>query len=380
MPASSHSILSCSSAERYIQCPPSVRLSEQFENKSSTFSEEGSVAHELAERKLLKAFGVTESYEPVDSHWVNQEMEEHTNSYVSYIMEIVKEIKDKGQDYIALVEQRVDLSDYAPECYGTADSIIYAIDNEGKGKLYLTDLKYGVGVRVESRMNAQLMLYALGALTIMDNLIDIDEIEMCIFQPRIGNISSFLMKKEDLLDWAEKVFKVQAKLAYEGKGDFKVGSHCRWCLCKQICKKRAEYNLELAKMEFKEPGLLTNEEIGMVLDKAEALASWAEDVKSYAFKEALSGHAIPGYKLVEGRSTRKYSDEVKVSSILINAGYDPFEKKLMGITTLTKLIGKNKFVELVEPYIVKPAGKPTLVKEDDPRPEFNNAINDFKDE
>ena len=375
MPASSHSILSCSSAERYIQCPRSVRLSEHFENKSSPFSEEGSVAHEMAERKLLKALGVTDKYEPVVSEWVNKEMEEHTNSYVSYIMEIVKSIKDEGKDFIALVEQKVDLSDYAPECYGTADSIIAT-----EGKLYVNDFKYGAGVLVKSEMNAQMMLYSLGALTLLDNLFDIEEIEMTIYQPRLGNVSSYLIKKEDLLKWANDVFVPQAKLAYEGKGEFKVGSHCRWCLCKQVCKARAEHNLELAKMEFKEPSLLTHEEIGEVLDKADALSAWAEDVKSYAFKEALSGHNIPGYKLVEGRSTRKISDEIKVGSLLVNEGFDPYEKKLMGITTLTKLIGKNKFVELVEPYIIKPAGKPTLVKEDDPRPELNNAINDFKDE
>ena len=375
MPASSHSILSCSSAERYIQCPRSVRLSEHFENKSSPFSEEGSVAHEMAERKLLKALGVTDKYEPVVSEWVNKEMEEHTNSYVSYIMEIVKSIKDEGKDFIALVEQKVDLSDYAPECYGTADSIIAT-----EGKLFVTDLKFGAGVLVKSEMNAQMMLYSLGALTLLDNLFDIEEIEMTIYQPRLGNVSSYLMKKEDLLKWANDVFVPQAKLAYEGKGEFKVGSHCRWCLCKQVCKARAEHNLELAKMEFKEPSLLTHQEIGEVLDKADALSAWAEDVKSYAFKEALSGHNIPGYKLVEGRSTRKISDEIKVGSLLVNEGFDPYEKKLMGITTLTKLIGKNKFVELVEPYIIKPAGKPTLVKEDDPRPELNNAINDFKDE
>lgn len=375
MPASSHSILSCSSAERYIQCPRSVRLSEHFENKSSPFSEEGSVAHEMAERKLLKALGVTDKYEPVVSEWVNKEMEEHTNSYVSYIMEIVKSIKDEGKDFIALVEQKVDLSDYAPECYGTADSIIAS-----PGKLYVNDFKYGSGVLVKSEMNAQMMLYSLGALTLLDNLFDIEEIEMTIYQPRLGNVSSYLMKKEDLLKWANDVFVPQAKLAYEGKGEFKVGSHCRWCLCKQVCKARAEHNLELAKMEFKEPSLLTHQEIGEVLDKADALSAWAEDVKSYAFKEALSGHNIPGYKLVEGRSTRKISDEIKVGSLLVNEGFDPYEKKLMGITTLTKLIGKNKFVELVEPYIIKPAGKPTLVKEDDPRPELNNAINDFKDE
>lgn len=375
MPASSHSILSCSSAERYIQCPRSVRLSEHFENKSSPFSEEGSVAHEMAERKLLKALGVTDSYEPVVSEWVNQEMEEHTNSYVSYIMEIVKSIKDEGKDFIALVEQKVDLSDYAPECYGTADSIIAS-----PGKLYVNDFKYGSGVLVKSEMNAQMMLYSLGALTLLDNLFDIEEIEMTIYQPRLGNVSSYLMKKEDLLKWANDVFVPQAKLAYEGKGEFKVGAHCRWCLCKQVCKARAEHNLELAKMEFKEPSLLTHQEIGEVLDKADALSAWAEDVKSFAFKEALSGHNIPGYKLVEGRSTRKISDEIKVGSLLVNEGFDPYEKKLMGITTLTKLIGKNKFVELVEPYIIKPAGKPTLVKEDDPRPELNNAINDFKDE
>jgi len=176
MLASSHSILSCSSAERYIQCPRSVRLSEHFENKSSPFSEERSLAHEMAERKLLKALGATDSYEPVVSEWVNKEMEEHTNSYVSYIMEIVKSIQDEGKDFIALVEQKVDLSNYALECYGTTDSIIAT-----EGKLYVTDFKFGAGVLVKSEMNAQMMLYSLGALTLLDNLFDIEEIEMIIY-------------------------------------------------------------------------------------------------------------------------------------------------------------------------------------------------------
>ena len=223
------------------------------------------------------------------------------------------------------------------------------------------------------------MCYALGAYDSFGALYDFKQISMTIFQPRRDNISTYVTEVDDLLRWANEVLMPAANLALEGKGEFKSGDHCVFCKAKAMCRKRAESNLELAKYDFKMPDTLEDLEISAILPKIEELVSWGNDVKEYALSRALSGVKFEGYKLVEGKSNRKYTDEEKVAKVVEEEGYDPYEKKLLGITDMTRLLGKKKFNELLNDYIVKPKGKITLVPESDARAEIkNDAKEDFK--
>lgn len=276
-------------------------------------------------------------------------------------------------DLIALVEQEVDFSKWVPLGFGTADAIIVA-----DGILIIVDFKYGRGVAVSAERNPQMMLYALGALELFDHLYDIDLIRMCIFQPRLANVSEWEVSRDELLAWADGELAAKAKLAHEGKGDFASGDHCRFCKAKAVCRRRAEENLELARLEFADPPTLTDAEIAEVLSKADALASWATDVREHALQQALSGKEWPGFKLVEGRSNRRYTSEAAVAEAVADAGFDPYERRILGITAMTKLLGRKRFDELLGQYIEKPAGKPTLVPEGDKRPAINSAKQDFQ--
>ena len=276
-----------------------------------------------------------------------------------------------------MAEQRLDFSRYVPGGFGTGDCIIVADD-----VLTVIDFKYGKGVAVEAEYNPQMMLYALGALEMFSILYDINEVKMVIFQPRIENISEFSMPVSDLMNWAENELKPKAELAAKGEGEFCAGEHCRFCKVKATCRKRAEYNLAIAKYDFAPPDMLQDSEIAMILERADSLTAWAADVKEYALSEALKGRKWNGYKVVEGRSNRKYTDEKAVVSAVKAAGKDPYsEPKILGITEMTKMLGgKKKFEELLSKYVYKPQGKPTLVPVSDKRKEWSAAENDFQEE
>ena len=218
-----------------------------------------------------------------------------------------------------------------------------------------------------------MMCYALGALDIYDGIYDITSVKMTIFQPRRENVSTFTIKKEDLLKWADDFLKPTAELAFSDEGEFKAGDHCTFCKAKATCRKRAEYNLELAKYDFEMPASLSKTEIAAILPKIDDLTAWAADIKEYALQQALSGTEYPGFKVVEGRANRKYTDEEAVAFVVKDNGYDPYEKKLLGITAMTSLLGKKKFEELLGALIAKPQGKPTLVPASDKRPALNTA-------
>ena len=274
----------------------------------------------------------------------------------------------------------MDFSKWVEHGFGTGDCVIVA-DN----LLHIIDLKYGVGILVsasgeDGTGNSQLKCYALGALDTFGDLYDIRRIKLSIYQPRRENVDTFELSREDLLAWAEGVLAPIAALAYEGLGEFSAGDHCQFCKVKATCRKRAEYNLDLAKYDFEEGPLLEADEIAEILPQIDSLVSWAEDIKSYALEQALSGVRYPGFKLVEGRSNRKYIDEVAVATVVSNAGYDPYEKKLLGITAMQRQLGKKKFDELLSGLIIKPQGKPVLAPESDKRPEFNTAANDFMED
>lgn len=370
-----HALLSASSAYRWLACPPSALLSAKYEDTSSSYAQEGTAAHALAEYKVLKALGRKADDPTENLDYFNEEMDEATDAYAGYVLEQVAEAKKATTDPIVLVEQRVDFSTYVPDGFGTADALIIADD-----KLSITDLKYGRGVLVEADHNPQLMCYALGAYEMFSALYDIETVSMTIFQPRRDNVSVFEMKASDLLGWAENTLKPAATLAAQGEGEFTVGEHCRFCKAKADCRARAEANLALARYDFALPPTLTDADIEAILPLLDELTSWAEDIKAYALTRAVAGKEWHGYKLVAGRSNRKYVNEDAVAKKVSDAGFNPYEEKLLGITAMTKLLGKNRFEELLEGLIEKPQGKPTLVPESDKRPAMNSAKEDFKEE
>lgn len=370
-----HALLSASSSHRWLACPPSARLTEGMPDKSSSFAEQGTDAHSLCEYKLHVALGEAAKDPTENLSFFDEEMAECSDMYVQFVMEQLAKAKEACRDPIVLVEQRLDFSKWVPQGFGTGDCVVAA-----DGTLFVIDFKYGLGVLVEAEKNPQMMCYALGALLLFDGIYGIKKISMTIFQPRRKHVSTYEMKKADLLSWADKVLAPTAALAMKGEGEFKAGSYCQFCKARANCRKRAEYNLELARYDFAMPAELTDTEVEAVLSKADDLASWAADVKEYALQKAMSGKTWKDWKVVEGRSVRKYANETAVAETVKESGYDPYEQKVLGITAMTRLLGRRKFDELLSGMIVKPEGKPTLVPLSDKRPAMHTAVNDFKEE
>ena len=367
-----HALLSASSAHRWIACPPSALLSKKFDDSSSSFAQEGTDAHTLAQYKLEKLLGLPTS-DPTESlSFYDEEMNDHAENYAAFVLEQVERAKETCADPQVLIEQKLDFSRYVPEGFGHVDCLIIA-----DGTLTVIDYKYGLGIKVSSERNPQMFCYALGGLSLFDGIYDIDNVRLVIYQPRRENISEYTISKSELIQWAEDVLSPTAQLASKGEGEYKAGEHCQFCKAKATCRKRAEYNLELAKYDFEMPATLDHDEIAAILVKADELVSWANDIKEYALKEALNGTKFEGFKLVAGRSNRKYTDEAAAADLVIAAGKDPFEKKLLGITAMTALLGKKAFEDILGGLTYKPPGKPVLVTADDKRPEFNSAYEDF---
>ena len=373
--ATKHAVLSASSSERWLNCPPSARLCEAYEDKGSDYAAEGTDAHTLCEYRLKQALGIP-TEDPIENlSWYNEEMEECAAGYAAYVVELLETAKQTCSDPVVMIEQRVDFSRWVQDGFGTADCILIA-----DGVLNIVDYKHGKGVEVSADGNTQLSLYSLGALEIFDGIYDIDKVCVHIFQPRKSNVVCSMMEKTDLYEWADTELTQKAQLAYEGQGDFSCGEWCRFCKAKAECRERAEANPALARYEFQSPALLDDEEIADILGKVDALTVWASDVKEYALQQAVSGKEWTGWKLVEGRSNRKYTSEAAVAATVEGAGLDPYERKVLGVTAMQKLLGKTRFEELLAPYIEKPQGKPTLVPESDKRPAMNTAKNDFMEE
>ena len=370
-----HAYLSASASHRWLACPPSAKLCAQEEDRGSPYAQQGTDAHELCQYLVEKAQGYDVRDPTENLTWYDAEMQEAADGYCSFVMEQVAEAKKLCKDPLVCIEQTLDFSKWVEHGFGTGDCVIVADD-----LLHIVDFKYGVGVLVEATQNSQLMCYGLGALDTFGDLYDIRRIRLTIFQPRRENVETFELTTEELLTWAEEILAPTAKLAYEGEGEFHAGDHCQFCKIKATCRKRAEYSMELAKYDFADARTLSSGEIAAILPQIDTLVSWAEDVKSYALQQALSGERYPGFKLVEGRSIRKYTDETAVAAVVQNAGYDPYERKLLGITAMTKQLGKKKFEELLSGLVIKPQGKPVLAPDTDKRPEFNTAQNDFMEE
>ena len=373
-----HSPLSPSSAFRWIKCTPSAKLNAALPDSTSEYALQGTAAHTLCEYKLRKLLG-KDAKDPTENlTYFDAEMADCTDSYQQYVSEQIEKAKQFCKDPIVLVEQKLDFSKWVPHGFGTGDCVIVA-DNV----LTVIDFKYGVGILVEAEQNPQMMCYALGALALFDSIYDIENVVMTIFQPRRDNISTYELSKKELLQWADEILSPAAQLAAKGEGEFKAGKHCRFCKVKATCRKRAEYNLELARYDFEMPANLEDTEIEVILSKADELAAWCSNIKEYAFQQALNGKQWNGWKLVEGRSVRKYINEDAVAETVKNAGYDPYEHKVLGITAMTRMLGKAKFENLLSSFIEKPTGKPALVPKSDKRPSIDKAVqaaDDFKEE
>lgn len=375
-----HAVLSPSAASRWLTCTPSARLELQFPDKAGDYAKEGTLAHEFGELFLRQKLGTDVAgllAKARENEFYTPDMETHAEEYAALVWEKYEIARKTTPDAILLVEEHIDLTAYVPEGFGTGDAVIIADD-----LLEIIDLKYGKGVAVSAKRNKQMMLYALGALLKYSIMYGVNRVRMTIYQPRIGNVSEWEITAADLLEWAETELKQRAKMAFEGIGEQVPGDHCRFCRAKAVCKALAEQNLSVAKEEFMQVGLLTPEQVAEILPKLDGLVNWANAVEEYALDQALQGVKFPGFKIVEGRSIRKYADDKKVAERLEANGYGDIiykPKELKTITTLEKALTKKGFEALVGDLIVKPAGKPTLVPESDKRPEWSSAEEDFKD-
>lgn len=384
-----HALLSASGAHRWLNCTPSAKLEEAYgERKSSPYAAEGTLAHELSELYLkhdvLKTMWTDEFMAELDKvmahELFNDEMLDVIPIYTDYCRDQYNEALQNSIFSVMEIEQKLDLTEYIPESFGTADCVIIS-----DGVMEVIDLKYGKGVPVYADYNPQLMLYGLGALNKYDFMYEIESVKLTVVQPRLNNISSFLISVEELRKWANDVLKPQAELAFSGEGELNAGEWCKFCAVKNKCRALYEKQIELAKYEFKEPKLLSDEEVADILGRIPQLVEWANSVSEYAKDEAVNhGKAWPGYKLVEGRSIRKWSDEDSAAKAILSipgvSEDQVYNTKLKGISDIEKLVGKKIFAEKLSDVVVKPQGAPTLVPESDKRPAMgiSQAIKDFE--
>ena len=387
----SHAILSPSSAERWIHCPPSALLNAEAPRTDTVYTREGTLAHAVCELKARKHFltGVgPKKYKAAmdkfraDELW-QDEMDGHTDTYLEALKDIAAEYK--ARPYVAL-EQRVDFSEYVPEGFGTADCImIGAVEGIDGDVLNVIDFKYGKGVEVTAEDNPQMMLYALGAVMDYMSIYDIFTVRMTIVQPRIKREpDTWEIEGRDLLRWAEAVVKPAAKLAAKGEGEFREGEWCRFCAARGNCRARAEANLQLARMDFRQPPELTDDEVAEALETGQRLKAWLSDLEEYALSACLDGKEIPGWKAVAGRSVRAWSDADAAFTAAKAAGVPEemlYERKPVTLAALEKIMGKTPFAEALGEYVTTPPGKPTLARADDKRKAITNrssAEEDFE--
>lgn len=383
-----HARLSASGAKKWINCPGSIQLEENFEDKPSQFAEEGTNAHALGEAKIrlaTKEYNRTKYHNAIRNLEITEDMEDYAESYKNYVIERYNSALQKTPDAILMLEQRLDFSKYVPDGFGTGDAVIIA-----EGKLEIIDLKYGKGVEVSAVDNPQLRLYALGAYEAFDMLYGFDTVEMTIYQPRLDNISSENISVAELLEWGESVKKAAQLANNDSVIECVAGKHCDtgFCKARPVCRAYAEERQKMAVYDFKPPAMLTVAEIADIIEQSASLEKWAKLVCDYALEQAYKhGVEYPGYKVVEGRSNRKYSKpDSEVAKILTDNGYqesDILVHKLKGITDIEKLLGKKTFAEVLGSYVVKPPGKPTLVCSEDKRPAINSATQaqeDFKND
>ena len=395
-----HALLSASSSKQWLHCTPSARLQEQFPNESSVYAAEGTFAHEVCEYKVKK-YMKERVKRPQSEEYYTEEIDQITDVYAEFVISVIEEMKRNGCEPLVMVEEKVDYSHIAPSGFGTADMLIIGRDENGKGILHIADFKTGQGVFVDADHNSQMMLYALGGLAAYGYIYDIEIVRMSIIQPRLDNISTFECTREELESWGESI-RETAKLAYEGKGEQMPGDWCRFCRAKPVCKACKDEALSLCREEFidldegalsdeesvsskvdmsepvfKQPGLIPISELAQLFPTLNRISSWIESVFAFISSEAINhGVPIPGYKVVEGRSKRVFTDTKGVVDTALANGYtDLYKKQLITLTEFEKMMGKKKFAELLGKYVTKPPGKLSLVPESDPREavELNNS-------
>lgn len=370
-----HALLSASGAKRWMNCTPSALLETQFPDKDTAYSKEGTLAHEAAAWWLN--LNLNDTSTTISEEANTEEIFHGISPYLDFVHDAWTEAKGTCPDAVLLVEQRVDFSELVPEGFGTADAVLIYGDT-----IHIMDLKYGKGVPVSAYCNPQLRLYAFGAVMLVRDLYEIKNVKMSIIQPRLDADSTDEMSVEELIRWGLEEVHPRAQKAFRGEGELTPGEWCRFCKAGALCSKRKEENLQLARLDFRKAELLSSEELGKVLSAATALRNWVEDVEKWCLEEALKGNTIEGYKLVEGKSKRQYTNEDAVVDALKAAGYEEaafMEKKVLGITAMEKALGKKTFTKVLGNCVYKPAGKPTLALISDKRPALNSAVEDFKD-
>ena len=371
-----HALLSASGAHRWLHCTGSPLLEKDFPDSTSVYAQEGTLAHYLCELKLMAYTGeitkrklTSMKNKLMKSELWQPEMDSTSEAYLDYIKDITMSYTVKP---VILIEKKVDFSQYVPEGFGTADCLILAGDT-----LHVVDYKHGKGVVVDADHNPQMMLYALGAMSELSLLYRFKFVHMTIVQPRVNNISEFTMAADELVEWGETVVKPKAEAAISGNGTFEAGDWCRFCRAKRQCKTRYEANdslySELSAQH--DPRLITLAELGEYLKRGKDMAAWLEDMKEYALSESLAGADVPGWKAVEGRGSRAFTDTDEAVDTLIKNGIDEsvlYERRVLTLAQMEKAVGKKAFGELVGDLVVKNPGKPTLVEESDKRPKITN--------
>lgn len=393
-----HALLSASSSKQWLHCPPSVRLQEGFPNESSVYAAEGTFAHEVCEYKVRRYLHERVK-RPQSEEFYTEEIDQITDVYAEFVITVIEQMRCNGCEPLVMVEERVDYSHIAPSGFGTADMLIIGKDGNGKGLLHVVDFKTGQGVFVDCDHNSQMMLYALGGLAAYGYIYEIETVRMTIVQPRLDNISTFECSRKELEDWGESI-KPTAKLAYEGKGEQNPGDWCRFCQAKPVCRACADealalcreefldldagafteeteesdmtapYNTDTGTAVFKQPGLIPIAELAEILPTLNRISSWIESVFAFVSAEAINhGVPIPGYKVVQGRSKRTFTDTKAVVDTAVQNGYtDLYKRQLITLTEFEKMMGKKRFAELLGEYVAKPPGKLALVPESDSRP------------
>lgn len=382
---SGHARWSPSSAKQFINCPPSMILSENFADTSGIAADEGTLAHKIGEMMLrFNTSKIDEAeYEMLSEIHTTRdlyspEMYGHAEDYCNTVLSAA------GPESIIFIEKKVHFDEWVQGGSGTADAIILTPHTDKKsGKitwfLDFYDLKYGKGVPVYAERNEQLMCYALGVIQDFGHLYDITQIRLNIFQPRINNHTYYSLSVDDLIDWAETILRPSAALAWNGEGELKVGDHCKFCKAKPRCSAMAEFVQESIKQDFSDPRLLSDKSVLLAYGRMSIISTWTKSVGEYVLKTALDGKKWPGYKLVEGRSDRKFKDEKTTEKRLLRAGFEDIYTPvtLLGITALNKKIGAKNFNTIVAPTLIKPKGAPTFVPVTDSRGEYNSATTEF---
>ena len=418
-----HALLSASSSKQWLNCPPSARLQLNFPNESSVYAEEGTFAHSVCEYKVKKYLRERVK-RPQSEEFYTEEIDQITDIYAEFVISIIEAMKQNGCEPLVMVEERVNYSHIAPSGFGTADMLIIGKDESGKGLLHIADFKTGRGVFVNANHNTQMMLYALGGLNAYGYIYPIETVRMSIIQPRLENISTFECSREELEAWGEKIRPI-AKLAFEGNGEQKAGEWCFFCRAKPVCQACKDEAMALCKEEFldldaqdggafvedtraapdgdvaveetdmtapyepdtetpvfKQPGLVPLSELAEILPTLNRISSWIDSVFAFVSSEAINhGVEIKGYKVVEGRSKRVFTDTKAVVQTAMDNGYtDLYKQQLITLTEFEKMMGKKKFAEILGEYVVKPPGKLALVPEDDPREavDMSTATDEFQ--